>query len=175
MKSLCKKTQHVLTAFNGDVNRLQAEYPELADHLKNCQACHAEAQRIKQMSFLLAGQRVQIEDEEFWEDFETGLYQKLHQSRKRSFLQRISLVLSRFVREFLFQPAYRVGFTFAILFIISYLGYHSIVKQTAMAMDPYDYLYESYQEASGSNPILQSFSGPADQLIELADISGEGK
>lgn len=175
MKSLCKKTQHVLTSINGDVNRLQVEYPELADHLKNCHACQEEARKIKQLFLLLAGQRVQVADERFWADFERGLYRKLHPSRKHSFLQRISSVLIRFVREFLFQPAYRVGLTFAVLFIVFYLGYYSVTKQTTTAVDPYDYLYESYQEASDSNPILQSFSGPADQLIELADLSGEEK
>jgi len=175
MKSLCKKTQRVLTAFNGDVNRLWKQHPELAEHLKNCHLCQTEAGKIKQISARLAGQRLQIENERFWADFERGLYRKLQNSRKSSFLQRIRSALSRTVRGFLFQPAYRFGLAFAVLFLVSYLGYYSITKQTAAIIDPYDYLYESYQDASDSNPIFQSFSDPADELIEFADMSGEGK
>ena len=175
MKSLCKETQRVLTAFNGDVNRLRKQHPELAEHLKNCRFCQMEAEKIKQMFVLLAGQRLRVQNEEFWADFENGLYRKLQRPRKSSLLQRIRSGLNQILRGLFFQPAYRVGLAFAVLFLVSYLGYYSVGKQAAGAIDSYDYLYESYQEASDSNPIFQSFSDPADQLIEIADVSGEGK
>ncbi|NOY77086.1 MAG: hypothetical protein GXO76_04375 [Calditrichaeota bacterium] len=175
MKSLCKNTQRVLMAFDGDVHRLLKQHPEMANHLKKCPVCRSEAGRIRRQSVLLRGQRLQIEDKAFWADFERGLYRKLQNPQKGSFFRRIQLALSRIVRGFLFQPAYRFGLAVAVLFLVSYWGYSSFTAHKAAVIDPYDYLYESYQEASDRNPVFQSFSDPADELIEFADMSGEGR
>ena len=175
MKSLCKKTQRLFMFFDGDVNRLRESHPELADHLKTCPVCQAEAKKIVHLFRFASAQRIQIRDEEFWTDFDMGLQRKLRHPPKSSFWQKIRWQFNRVFREMVFQPAYRVGFAFAILFLVSYFGYHAIINPAANVLDPYDYLYQSYQEASNSNPIFQSFSDPTDEFIELADVSTEEK
>ncbi|GBE28055.1 MAG TPA: hypothetical protein ENG82_01605 [Bacteroidetes bacterium] len=175
MKSLCKKTQKRLDYMNGHIDHFLVEYPDLAEHFKKCKVCQAEAKKLVRISQLLSGQTLHISNEPFWNDFSIGLKRKLHRSDKMPFWKKIRKDFAQTLNRIVFRPVYQLGLAFVIVFALSYFGYHSLTRQSAVLTNPYEFLYESYQEASSGNPIYRSLSDPTEEIITIAELSGDIK
>ncbi len=171
MKKICKKTQQRLSELNGDKIRLAELFPDLAEHLRGCSACQAEAEALKTLREQLRAQHLQIQDEAFWADFYRGLEAKLARPRPVNRWVRWYRRLQDFLAGLFFQPAYRWGVAVLILFTISYVGYRKVEQSGDGVWDSPNFFYESYQEAAAGNPFETTLNDPSDVLITTAEWS----
>ncbi len=171
MKRICKNTQRQLSTLDGDVNRLAETFPQLAEHLRNCPVCQAEVQALNRLRTQLQAQRLEIQNEAFWADFQDGLKQKLADSRKPGVLTRGLRRLQEFWAQLVFQPAYRWGVAILLLVGGLYLSYRTVSPSGEAGWDSPNFFYESYQEAAAGNPFETTLADPSEVLITTAEWS----